>query len=230
MARGKRVEIVKLTVDGVEVDAKECTKCKKEKGLTEYSFRNKKTGKRQAVCRQCHREVATTHYLNNKEKYHKYYLGNKSRILAKQKEHYCANKDAYREWHREWCRKNRDHRREYNHRYYESNKSTFAVKHRHWAKSNREVLAKIRQRRRARRIGLLEMTVSVKRMCSLTGLSTSVHLDHWIPLETGHAGTYTANIAPLYRRINLSKKIKTRSNGSKRIGNALNSINPVLMR
>lgn len=53
MARGKRVEIVKLTVDGVEVDARECTKCGEVKALEEFGVARRKKHGRQSSCRAC---------------------------------------------------------------------------------------------------------------------------------------------------------------------------------
>lgn len=53
MARGKRVEIVKLTVDGAEVDAKACTKCGKVKALTYFCKDVRASDGRNCRCREC---------------------------------------------------------------------------------------------------------------------------------------------------------------------------------
>lgn len=52
MARGKRVEIVKIIVDGVEVDAKACTKCGEVKALGEFHA-GRGMCRRQPACRNC---------------------------------------------------------------------------------------------------------------------------------------------------------------------------------
>lgn len=54
----KRVEIVKITVDGpdgqpVEVDAKECTKCGEVKSLVDYYDDRRKPGRKTSACREC---------------------------------------------------------------------------------------------------------------------------------------------------------------------------------
>jgi Zn ribbon nucleic-acid-binding protein len=56
MARGKRVELVKLTLDGVEVDAKVCTKCKgNPKPLTEFHVNKTKYHGYESHCKECRR-------------------------------------------------------------------------------------------------------------------------------------------------------------------------------
>lgn len=60
MARGKRVEIVKLTVDGVEVDAKECTKCGEIKALGEFAINRRGKGGRLSWCLLCSRKVGSS--------------------------------------------------------------------------------------------------------------------------------------------------------------------------
>lgn len=51
MARG--VPIVKITVDGVEVDAKACTKCGEVKALVEFTKNRTKPGGRESWCKEC---------------------------------------------------------------------------------------------------------------------------------------------------------------------------------
>ena len=55
-----------------------CTKCKKEKALGEFSFKNKKLGIRHRQCKNCTRLLIKNHYINNR----KYYL-NKTLIRNK---------------------------------------------------------------------------------------------------------------------------------------------------
>lgn len=57
MARGKKVEIVMITVDGVEVDAKACTKCDKVKPLGEFNKYKASANGRQSYCRECQRII-----------------------------------------------------------------------------------------------------------------------------------------------------------------------------
>jgi hypothetical protein len=53
MAKGKRVDIVKLIVDGFEVDAKECTKCHEVKVLSDFRVKASGFGGRDASCALC---------------------------------------------------------------------------------------------------------------------------------------------------------------------------------
>lgn len=60
MARGKRVEIVKVTVTGpdgtaIEADGKACTKCGEVKALDEFCARKVGPGGRDSACRVCSR-------------------------------------------------------------------------------------------------------------------------------------------------------------------------------
>ena len=48
-----------------------CSKCKKEKALTEFSFKNKAKGVIHAQCKECTRLLIKNHYNSNRE----YYLG-----------------------------------------------------------------------------------------------------------------------------------------------------------
>ncbi|MMZ45540.1 hypothetical protein D1872_71420 [compost metagenome] len=53
MARGKRVEIVKIIVDGAEVDAKACTKCGEVKALMEFYRNRALTSGVDSRCKEC---------------------------------------------------------------------------------------------------------------------------------------------------------------------------------
>jgi len=53
VVKGKRVALVKITVDGVEVDAKACTKCGEVKVLREFYSKSRGRGGRTANCIPC---------------------------------------------------------------------------------------------------------------------------------------------------------------------------------
>lgn len=46
-----------------------CSKCKKNKSVCEFSFRDKGQGTRRADCKSCQKKVVKKHYGNNKDKY-----------------------------------------------------------------------------------------------------------------------------------------------------------------
>jgi hypothetical protein len=67
VARGKRVEIVKVTVIGpdgtaIEVEGKACTKCGEVKALTEFSVKPRGKGGRTGQCLSCIREYNQRKY------------------------------------------------------------------------------------------------------------------------------------------------------------------------
>lgn len=46
-----------------------CTKCKSEKPISEFAFRNKKTGKFASNCKSCQKSMKDKHYNTNKTRY-----------------------------------------------------------------------------------------------------------------------------------------------------------------
>lgn len=48
---------------------KVCTRCQQEKSLDQFSFKNKRTGKRQARCKACQADYHRQHYQANKSYY-----------------------------------------------------------------------------------------------------------------------------------------------------------------
>ncbi|MDD3412385.1 MAG: hypothetical protein PHY47_00120 [Lachnospiraceae bacterium] len=46
-----------------------CFKCEREKDITNFSFKNKKTGKRNTICKDCHSNYRKEHYGLHIEKY-----------------------------------------------------------------------------------------------------------------------------------------------------------------
>lgn len=46
-----------------------CGKCKVEKAITEFSFKDQTKGIRKRICKSCHAAYRRLHYLQNKEKY-----------------------------------------------------------------------------------------------------------------------------------------------------------------
>lgn len=52
------------------MDTKVCSKCKEEKPLSEFHFRNKAKGKRNSCCRQCVTKYSKEYYHQNIEREH----------------------------------------------------------------------------------------------------------------------------------------------------------------
>lgn len=47
---------------------KQCSICKENKNIEEFSWRSKRNNKRSSECKICHREQRRKHYLNNRDK------------------------------------------------------------------------------------------------------------------------------------------------------------------
>ena len=56
-----------------------CGYCEKEKEEEDFSFRNKRAGKRSTRCKECQNKYSKKHYLQNKEKHNKRRYENQKR-------------------------------------------------------------------------------------------------------------------------------------------------------
>ena len=73
-----------------------CTTCGKEKELDQFSFQNKAKGTRHHICKACHRELANSHYRNNKQQYiDRATRYNKETEARKHYAHYSYAKNKY---------------------------------------------------------------------------------------------------------------------------------------
>lgn len=72
-----------MQIDFME-ETKTCTKCGLEKPLTEFNFKNKAKGKRQAMCKKCQRERERELYgMSYKEKNKERYRENRKKYRQK---------------------------------------------------------------------------------------------------------------------------------------------------
>ncbi len=65
---------------------KVCTKCRKRKDENDFCFRNKKTGERQARCKECTRADMRAQYAQKKEYYVRKAVKSKARFLNQTRE------------------------------------------------------------------------------------------------------------------------------------------------
>jgi hypothetical protein len=104
------IEIVQIDVDGSLVDAKECTKCREVKPLTEYQYRKNGLGRKQSNCKKCRSDHAKKWRSDNLERIkkvgRKYYANNRQEILEHHQERYRKNKEQIREQNKRWRREN----------------------------------------------------------------------------------------------------------------------------
>lgn len=216
-----------------EISAKTCTHCGEVKYLSEFSKHKRMLGGRQSQCKICRSVKAREYYINNSEterervkkwkeenrekvnqwarNYRKvkgeslrtyrrnWEHENKEREYLRKRKWFIENAEKEKERKREWRQNNREHYREYsrNHR-----------------KENKEMYQIHSQRRRARKEELpdtltekelFDILDTFKDSCALSGVS-EYHLDHVIPLATGHGGTIYENMIPLRADLNISKK------------------------
>lgn len=175
----KRVEIVKITVDNVEVDAKECSKCGEVKALLEYYSQKTGIGGRRANCKQCSGDYRKQWYEDNHEeqvaRMSKWYKKNR----GYSKMYYAENKDKYRRWHVN----NKDKKR------LQALRRRARIKFVpwNWTEDTKELV-------------LQEFGGG----CALTQCS-EYQMDHVIPIATGRGGTVFGNMMPLRPDLNLSK-------------------------
>ncbi|MEK5414324.1 hypothetical protein [Paenibacillus sp. FSL L8-0708] len=190
MARGYRVEIVKVAVIGpdgttIEVDGKVCTKCGGEpKPLTNYGADKRKSDGRRPHCKECE---------------HEYKLAHKERNPEYRRNYYEATADASRQYSRKWV---------------EDNPELNKIRNSRWASQNKTKIRARDARRRTAKASLpeslswsgWETTLEVtRRRCALTGAPSNIHMEHWLPIGVGHGGTYSGNIYPMHGTLNLSK-------------------------
>ena len=125
---------------------KVCSKCKKEKELSEF-YKHKNDFK--SCCKICYKETRKERYKSNKEKELEYYQKNKE----KYKEYYKNNKEYYNEYQKEWRENNKERLKEkrkeryknniekikeYRKEYYENNKEYHKEYNKEWRENNKE--------------------------------------------------------------------------------------------
>lgn len=78
-----------------------------------------------------------------------------------------------------------------------------------YSSTSKDIYARAQVRRRARKRGLpanLNVpTTGWDRRCELSGILAKTHVDHFIPISIGHAGSYAGNFTHLAPEINSSK-------------------------
>jgi hypothetical protein len=195
MARG--VPIVKITVDGAEVDAKKCTKCGEVKALTDYSLDKRSSDGATSSCKECRRHHKKAAYARDR-----------TRSLAYAKEYYAKNRQKVLHYHKDYTLRNKEKVACYHRGYFTDNRREILKQQRKYYKENPGIFRISRLRRRSK-VFLLpsfgEILKEVEPICALTESLDNVHIDHFIPIATGHGGDYPANLSGLRGDLNISK-------------------------
>jgi len=213
---------------------KECKECFKSKPLSEYRPNKLSRGGYAAKCRKC--EYERTKYIKEikriyGEDFTNYDLipegHSKCTICEKVKklESFHKNKqrpngycsrciECHKEYMREWRRTNHEKTLQYSREWKENNKERVLELEKKYRRRNKESIRVSKQNRIARKLNLpntltnkdvKDIKESFKDECAISG-DDFESLDHFIPLSTGHGGTFKRNIIPLSIAMNSSKR------------------------
>jgi hypothetical protein len=222
-----RKSTVNRIVENGEIISKECTSCGDMKKLEEYTNKAKGLGGKESVCKACRNE--SKRVKESRDKRIKIYADGE--LVAREctvcrevreMEYYIKNSGKCRECRTNWARNKRLVSYEIGASCPWSSKKERAAREslrkRKWQRDNidrvRETNRVSDHVRRARQALLTddftiddaeEISAHFKG-CAITGRENDVHLDHFIPLSTGHGGSYKGNMLPMFANLNVSKK------------------------
>ena len=176
MNKRKRIQLMQITIEGVSVEAKECTKCNEIRPLEEFCRHKDGLGGRVSQCKDCKkilykenrtaiREKQKSYYqencehikkhvknyrLKNKEdikrKDKQYYEKNKERLKEYKHQHYIQNKEHYQELNSKWYEENKQQINAYKRKHYQENKSLYREKGKKWSVENKELTRKYKNK------------------------------------------------------------------------------------
>lgn len=179
-----------------------CRKCGFTGALDEFiKDKRAKLGRRN-VCRSCERE-----------RLRKYQRENRDKVNESNRKSYYKYRDSRLTAYKEYAEKNKDKRSEQARERYLRNRDNILKTCAEYRKNHPEVQRAAKLRRRAREKALnceletKELTELMERFgnrCVITG-EEAEHLDHFIPVSTGHGGTIYENLVPVTASINTSK-------------------------
>jgi len=129
---------VQIEIDGILVDAKECTKCGVVKSLNEYNAKKNGLGKKASTCKDCmlERRKQTKHLKSEYDK--KYREKNLDKLLKKSRDHYYENREEYIQRRREHYQNNKEHHLQKCREWAENNKERVREAHRTWMRKKRK--------------------------------------------------------------------------------------------
>ena len=121
--------------DGVLI-GKRCTKCGKDKEISEFSFHNKAKKIYQAWCKECKKEYHKENREEILKKKKQYYEEHKEEMLKKGKEWRATNKVKMREYRKKWREKNPEYRKQH----YKENEERYKERGKRWHEANKDRL------------------------------------------------------------------------------------------
>jgi hypothetical protein len=189
LAQGKQVEIVKIELNGVMVDAKECTKCEEIKGLNLFYKSLRGLGGREASCKVC-----------TKVRHDKWKARNPQKMGT---------------YTRKWQERNRKRQRQLSLDWYYANKEKAARTNAAWYRDNKQKSRSKQVKRKTLMFSLLfnfpdiayaTLINDFNECCAISLVEHDLHIDHFIGLNCGHGGSYLGNLIPLRDTLNESKQ------------------------
>lgn len=179
-----------------------CRKCGYTGILDEFiKDKRAKLGVRR-VCRGCERARLREYQANNRDK-----------VNEANRKSYQKHRDSRLKSCKEYADSHKEKRSQQARERYVSNRDNILKRCADYRRSNPDVqrAAKLRRRARERSLDFGITTAEVRDLldrfdnkCALTGKDAE-HLDHFIPLSTGHGGTSYGNLIPLTAFKNVSK-------------------------
>ena len=208
------------------MEKKACTKCNKEKNLTEY---HKAGNGLRSDCKECACAQKKKYYQENPEKVKaqkkKYRQENLEKVKARKKKYYQENAEKERARRKKHYQENAEKAKAYSKKYREENAEKVKAQQKKYRQENLEkVRARCRlaqSKRRAQKINTQVEDITDKLLnehwvknnidperCHYCDKGLYEHLEHCTPLSRG--GTHTKeNLVPSCAHCNLSKGDKT---------------------
>jgi len=118
-------------------ETKICTKCKQEKELNQFSFRNDTQNYRRQ-CKQCVSYTSKKYYIENIDKIKQYQDENKTKIKERKKAKYLSNCEEIKQKRKQYCKDNPDKIKEQKRKYYLKNQDKIKAKTREYYFNNIE--------------------------------------------------------------------------------------------
>ena len=178
LTKAEQLEKEELLKQGL----KKCSKCGIVKSIDEFDKNKRAKDGLQTNCKECRKQ----YYEENKDKIKQYYEENKDKIAEQQKQYYEENKDKLLEQQKQYQKSDKG-------------KKVMQVK-KHNRRARKEALPDTLQTEEWEKI--LSM---FDNKCALTGNPNKVTLEHFLPINILHGGTYVGNVYPCDASLNASK-------------------------
>lgn len=190
----------------------ECLFCKEVLHDTDFHHNKEHALKVSAYCRECNSLYKNMTYDSDKRREN--HIKHRERANKRHKEWYYENKEYNIKKWAEYRKENHEKVKKVSNKWKRENKEYCSKYKREQYKLFPYKTLAVQQKRRALKKAL-PSTLTTQQAeyilangCCLTGANENLHLDHVIPLSTGHGGTTFENIIALRGDLNLSKQAR----------------------